>query len=39
MFKVKCKVNEKLIKKKESNVGQNEFTLDYTDSYDKQSLW
>lgn len=38
MFKVKCKFNEKLIKK-ESNVGQNEFTLDYTDSYDKQSIW
>lgn len=38
MFNVKCKVNEDLIKK-ESNVGQNELTFDYTDSYDKQSLW
>lgn len=27
------------INKKESNVGQNEFTLDYSDSYDKQLLW
>lgn len=28
---------ETLIKK--NNVGQIEYTLDYTDSYDKQSLW
>lgn len=27
------------INKKESNVGKNEFTLDYNDNYDTQSLW
>lgn len=27
------------INKKESNVRNNEFTLDYNDNYDTQSLW